>query len=660
MNGVAGGLGPCPHCGEQHPEAVLACPTHKLQLPLAGRLLGGKFRFDRLLGEGGMGWVWAAENIFVKKDVAIKLMRPEFASSPQILGRFRNEATAAGQIGSPHICDILDFGQSELGPYIVMELMRGRPLDDLISASGRVDPGLAVLIMRQTLEGLDAAHRAGIIHRDLKPENIFLSEPTPGRLLVKLVDFGISKFSSGESSGRTGVGVLMGTPEYMSPEQSEGAANVDERTDIWAMGLILFKALTGIDAFGGPTIAATLVAVATREPPSLAELAPHVPAELAAVIGRCIQKDPALRYSSARELSDALAPFENLPPAPPVHTPQTTSHAHPAVGASMAPASGGAPQPMSLHPTHHSASGAGPSETRASPVSQSDAGVGPSLSGAPAPGFTSAPADSPPQRPGSPTWGTENLAAPTTAADSWSMGRAASIEDRRSDGRDDSSSGGKGIYIVVLILILGAVGAGLYFAFGPGASTGDPPPENSAVAAGSTSGASASASATSGASASETVSATTGATGTTGAETESSTESDSGSGSSSSTGDDPDDTGSTATKKKKPNPDRSLVVQSGSYYAPKSESANATLAGAKSHCAKLKKNRFARLTGWKLASSKEVLKFASKSEIAKYLYWTRDKAEADDNGVAVLMVSKKSTERPVEDKRARPFCIATK
>ncbi|HGG56166.1 MAG TPA: hypothetical protein ENK31_00010, partial [Nannocystis exedens] len=135
MTGVAAALGPCPHCGEQHPEDALVCPKTKEQLPLKGRLLAHKFRFDKLLGEGGMGWVWAAENIFVKKAVAIKLMRPEFASNAAILGRFRNEATAAGTIGNPHICDILDFGQSELGPFIVMELMKGRPLNDLFESS---------------------------------------------------------------------------------------------------------------------------------------------------------------------------------------------------------------------------------------------------------------------------------------------------------------------------------------------------------------------------------------------------------------------------------------------------------------------------------------------------------------------------------------------
>ncbi|MCA9579949.1 MAG: serine/threonine protein kinase, partial [Myxococcales bacterium] len=197
----------------------------------------------------------------------IKLMHPEFAANPNILDRFKKEATAAGRIGSVHICDIYDLGRSTIGPYIVMEMMVGQPLDVLIKRQGQVDPGLAVLVIRQALEGLAAAHGAGIVHRDLKPDNIFLNEPEPGRLLVKLMDFGISKFSEGAGSeGRTGVGVLMGTPEYMSPEQAEGAANVDVRTDVWAIGAILYQALSGRQPFTGATMAQTLVALSTREP----------------------------------------------------------------------------------------------------------------------------------------------------------------------------------------------------------------------------------------------------------------------------------------------------------------------------------------------------------------------------------------------------------
>src|SRR5690606_16222889 len=191
---------------------------------------------------------------------------------------------------------------------------------------GQVDPGLVVLIIRQALVGLEAAHAVGIIHRDLKPENIFLHEPSPGHLLVKLMDFGISKFSQGgtEGGGQTSAGVLMGTPEYMSPEQTEGAAGVDQRTDIWAMGAILYKALTGADAFLGPSMAATLVAVSTKPHPPIAQLAPHVPPGLIAVVDRCLAKDPNERFASCSELSAALAPFEQLG-AP---LPAMASHTH--------------------------------------------------------------------------------------------------------------------------------------------------------------------------------------------------------------------------------------------------------------------------------------------------------------------------------------------
>jgi serine/threonine protein kinase len=184
---------PCPHCEEIHPEDVLLCPRYGEPLQLQGRLLDRKFRFMHLLGEGGMGAVWRAENVLVRKSVAIKLMHGQYARDERTMERFRNEATAAGRIGNDHICDILDLGRSQLGPYIVMELMQGRSLAELIEP-GRIDPGLAVLIVRQALVGLEAAHRANIIHRDLKPENLFLHEPAPGRLMVKLMDFGISKF----------------------------------------------------------------------------------------------------------------------------------------------------------------------------------------------------------------------------------------------------------------------------------------------------------------------------------------------------------------------------------------------------------------------------------------------------------------------------------
>ncbi|HFE44083.1 MAG TPA: serine/threonine protein kinase, partial [Nannocystis exedens] len=581
---------------------------------------------------------------------------------------FRNEATAAGTIGNPHICDILDFGQSELGPFIVMELMKGRPLNDLFESSGRIDPGLAVLIVRQALEGLEAAHRAGIIHRDLKPENIFLSEPAPGRLLVKLVDFGISKFSQAESSsGRTGVGVLMGTPEYMSPEQSEGAANVDERTDIWAMGLILYRALSGTDAFGGPTIASTLVAVATREPVPLTELAPYVPAELVAVIEKCIQKDPARRYSSARELSDALAPFENLPPIPADAMRSAPSQPLPVapIGGSLAtdythtqtPTTSPAAQAAQAGTSALSSDPATAVLDNSPPLAGPPPPAGPPLAGPPLPasppppGFhtRSEPSVGPVANSGAATWSTE--LPPAAPDNNWSMGQAAALADEHGEHRKEEKSGGKTLYIIVLLLILAAIVAGLYYAFGPGSGDVETAPEDPGIVADSAAPENASTTGTTGTTGTATT--TTGPAATTG----SGTSAEPGTG----TGTTGTDTGTdTGTKSKKPkvNPDKSLVVSAGGIYTLKTAAHNTDLAGAKSYCASLKKKRFARLRTWKLASSKEVLKFASKSEVDKFLYWTRDKADKENFGTTVVMLKKHTTERPANDKRARPFCVA--
>lgn len=306
---------PCPSCGAVHPDDVLVCPVSGAALPLEGRLLDGKFRILGRIGEGGMGTVYRARNERVAREVAIKLLHPQYARDPSTLERFRKEATAAGRIRNPHICDIYDFGDSPAGPYIVMELLSGRSFAALIEQLGRVEPGLCVLIVRQALEGLAAAHEAGIVHRDLKPENIFLHEPAPGRLLVKLMDFGVSKFTRDVGGGRTRQGVLMGTPEYMAPEQTSGAAGVDARADVWSMGAILYTAMAGSNPFLGPTLAATLANVTLHDPPPLRSVAPDVPEGLAAVVHGCLVKDRARRIASARQLRERLAPFDPSPEA---------------------------------------------------------------------------------------------------------------------------------------------------------------------------------------------------------------------------------------------------------------------------------------------------------------------------------------------------------
>lgn len=304
----------CPHCGGSHAPEALVCPNTDAVLPLQGRLLAGKFRLLHELGAGGMGVVWRAHHELVHKDVAIKIMRREYVRDAKVMERFRREATAAGRIGNTHICDILDFGESEIGPFMVMEMLEGESLESFFDRLRTLDSGLIVLIVRQALLGLEAAHRAGIVHRDLKPENIFLHEPRPGHLLVKLMDFGISKFSEDLGGGKTGHGVLMGTPEYMSPEQFEGAAKVDTLTDIWAMGVLLYRGLTGVMPFQGQTLGELLMQVTSHTPRAPAELVENLDPALSEIVMRCLSRSGGGRPASAQVLHSLLGPHETMSP----------------------------------------------------------------------------------------------------------------------------------------------------------------------------------------------------------------------------------------------------------------------------------------------------------------------------------------------------------
>ncbi|MBK9756832.1 MAG: protein kinase [Nannocystis sp.] len=309
---LAPALAPCRSCGRVYPADRLQCPQDGALLPLEGRLLDNKFRLDRKIGDGGMASVWQATNTFVHRSVALKLMHARFASDAELLGRFRNEASAAGRIGSPHICDVLDFGTSEIGPYIVLELLEGASLAELIQTHRRLDPGLAVWIVRQALTGLAAAHKAGIVHRDLKPENIYLCRAIRGQWVVKLMDFGISKFAH---HFLTAAGATMGTPHYMAPEQLQGASRVDARADLWSIGVILYEAITGVQLFARQNVADALVALRSYQPPPLSQYLPTAPRGLAEVITRCLQREPKNRYASAEALLADLAPFERAGPA---------------------------------------------------------------------------------------------------------------------------------------------------------------------------------------------------------------------------------------------------------------------------------------------------------------------------------------------------------
>jgi serine/threonine protein kinase len=305
-------LASCQECGEVHGEDSLRCPTTDVMLPLEGRRLDGKFRFLSALGSGGMASVYLALNERVDREVAIKFLRPEVGRDAESVARFRSEAKAAGRIGNRHICEILDLGDSPIGPYIVMERLRGVDLAALIRRQVRLAPGYAVRVVRHALEGLAAAHAAGIVHRDLKPGNIFLHRTDSGDTIVKLMDFGVSKFMDGTGEAQTASGILLGTPEYMAPEQLEGAHKIGPTADIWAMGAILYRAITGHQVFSGPNLAAVIKSMALDDVTPMSELVEGVPPELEAVIHRCLERSVPSRYQTAEQLSDALAPFEDV------------------------------------------------------------------------------------------------------------------------------------------------------------------------------------------------------------------------------------------------------------------------------------------------------------------------------------------------------------
>jgi serine/threonine-protein kinase len=313
---------PCPGCGELHPDSELRCPSTDVRLPLHGRVLDGRFRLVKILGEGGMAVVWRARNVRVDRDVAIKLIRGSFAKDPEAVSRFLAEAKAAGRSRSPHICDVLDAGTSPIGPYIVMELLNGENLAQRIRGGGALEPKLAVKVVRQALMGLRSAHEAGIVHRDLKPENVFLHRTESRELVAKLMDFGVSKFMAGGRHGpETREGILLGTPRFMSPEQVRGATNADARADIWAMGAILYRALTDQYAFDARDPVDIMMKIRDEDPEPVTKLASEIPEGLSQIVMRCLARGPEDRFQSAAELAEALAPFEDeavtQPEAPP-------------------------------------------------------------------------------------------------------------------------------------------------------------------------------------------------------------------------------------------------------------------------------------------------------------------------------------------------------
>jgi serine/threonine-protein kinase len=262
-----------------------------------GAVLGETYRIQSLIGRGGMGAVWAAEHLRLPgKHVAVKVLLDAAAGGDEMLQRFRREAEIASRLGHPNIVEVLDFNTLPTGqPYIVLEYLQGETLASRL-ASGRLPLDEAMAITRQIGSALQAAHRAGVVHRDLKPDNVFLCTPEEDMpTKVKVLDFGISKIR-GSQSLRTQDAVLMGTPQYMSPEQATGKnTTVDARTDVFALGAIVYEMLGGQPAFAGGSLAEVVYRVVHGEPTPLRELAPALPENVLTAVERALQKNPAAR-----------------------------------------------------------------------------------------------------------------------------------------------------------------------------------------------------------------------------------------------------------------------------------------------------------------------------------------------------------------------------
>src|SRR5262245_31570175 len=267
--------------------------------PLVGQVLGGAYRITRLIGRGGMGAVYEAAHLRLPKRFAVKFLQRDLPKDKEAFARFQREAEIASSLGNRHIAEVVDFNSTPDGsPYMVMEFLEGEDLSTRLRASGRLTLDAATSVCGQIASGLGAAHRRGIVHRDLKPENIFLCPSDDGTDFIKLLDFGISKIRGAQKT-ITGDMMMLGTPAYMSPEQARGdAKHIDERTDVYALGAVMFEALTGRPAFDGESVYAILMKIANEMPPLLHEVAPEVPAEVDVVIRRAMAKDPAQRQPS--------------------------------------------------------------------------------------------------------------------------------------------------------------------------------------------------------------------------------------------------------------------------------------------------------------------------------------------------------------------------
>jgi serine/threonine-protein kinase len=282
------------------------------QLGLAADgILDQRYRILRLLGQGGMGAVYYAEHVGLKRPVAVKVLHAESANREEAVRRFQREAQVAATLRHPNIVEVFDVGVAQSGePYLVMEYLEGESLQALMVRHPRTDLATACAVMEPVLLALQAAHRREIVHRDLKPDNVFLAAQPDGRVAIKIIDFGISKIVNGEPDRwRTQTGAVLGTPNYMSPEQARGAAGVDHRADLYAVGAILYEMLTGGLPYTGDSFAELYARLLTEPPRPPRSVYPQLATEIEPLLKKAVGKDPAERFQSAGEMLAALVAF---------------------------------------------------------------------------------------------------------------------------------------------------------------------------------------------------------------------------------------------------------------------------------------------------------------------------------------------------------------
>lgn len=274
-------------------------------------LVAGKYKLTRVLGRGGMGSVWEGVHTTLGTRVAVKFIDVEHANSPEARQRFENEARAAATLRSKHVVEVYDHGVTPDGrPFIVMEFLEGEPLDRRLERMGRLPARDTAHIVLMVCRALSKAHASGIVHRDLKPENVFLVwDDEDGADVAKVVDFGIAKFTDNSvgSSSATRTGSVLGTPYYMSPEQARGLRSVDYRSDLWSVGVIAFRCITGRLPFEGEAVGDLLVKLCTAPVPVPSQIVSDAPPAFDTWIARALSREPEGRFQSAQELGGALA-----------------------------------------------------------------------------------------------------------------------------------------------------------------------------------------------------------------------------------------------------------------------------------------------------------------------------------------------------------------